>query len=62
MSKTETVSGSQPCAYYPGLTEGEIGQQSADQLSWFHINPVEFDRFRMKTDLFYPESEQEEQQ
>lgn len=61
MSKTETASGSQACAYYPKLTEGEISQQSADQLLGSHINPVEFDGFRMQAELGNPESKPEEQ-
>jgi hypothetical protein len=52
---------SQACAYYPKLTEGEISQQSADQLPRSHINSVEFDRFRMQAELWNPELEQEEQ-
>jgi hypothetical protein len=53
---------SQACAYYPKLTEGEIGQQSADQLLWFHINPVEFDKIRMQAELWNHELKPEELQ
>lgn len=61
MNKTETASGSQAFSSYPRLTEGEISQQSADQLSRFHINPVEFDGIKTQAELFYSELEQEEQ-
>lgn len=62
MNKTKYASGSQACAYYSKLTEGEISQQSSDQFPWFRINPVEFDGIRMQAELWNPESEQEEQQ
>ena len=52
----------QACAYYPKLTEGEISQQSADQLLWFYIKPVEFDGFRMQAEMWNPESELEEEE
>lgn len=40
----------------------KFGQQSADQLPWFQINPVEFDGIRMQAELWNPELEPEEQQ
>lgn len=42
---------------YPRLTENEISQQSADQLLRSRFNPVEFDGFRMRADLFSTEQE-----
>lgn len=61
LKESRAALGSQSCAYYPKLTEGEISQQSADQLLWFQINPVEFDGFRMQAELGNPESKPEEQ-
>lgn len=54
----KTAFDSQTYAYYPRLTEDKISQQSADQLPMSHINPVEFDGFRMKTKLWSPEQEE----
>jgi len=62
MNKTETASGSQAFSSYPRLTEDEISQQSADQLLWFHINPVEFDGIRIQAKLWNLEPKKEAQQ
>lgn len=43
---------SQAYAYYPELTEDKISHQSADQLPWFHINPVEFYGIRIQAELW----------
>jgi hypothetical protein len=60
LKEFKSVLDPQDCAYYPKITEDEISQQSADQLLWFHINPVEFDGFRIQSELWNPESEPEE--
>jgi hypothetical protein len=61
LNELKSALDSQICTYYPKITEGEISQQSADQLPRFHINPVEFDGIRMQAELWNPESKQEEQ-
>jgi hypothetical protein len=60
LNEAKTDLDSQACTYYPGLTEDEIGQQSADQLTRSHINPVEFDGIRMQAELWNLEPEKEE--
>ena len=50
----------QTCSYYPRLTETEISQQSADQLLRSRFNPIEFDGFRIDTEVHNPEMEQED--
>lgn len=62
LNELKSALDSQICTYYPKITEGEISQQSADQLPRFHINPVEFDGIRMQADLWNPKLEKEEQQ
>jgi hypothetical protein len=47
LKEAKVALNSQAYAYYFRLTEDEISQQSADQLPWIHINPVEFDGVRM---------------
>lgn len=49
--EVKSVFCSQVCIYCSILVEGEISQQSADQLLWFRINPVEFDGIRMQAGL-----------
>jgi hypothetical protein len=61
LKESKAALDSQACSYCSMLVEDEISQQSADQLPRFHINPVEFDGFRIKEDLWNPESEKEEQ-
>lgn len=51
---------SQVCAYCSSTTD-KISQQSADQLLWFHINPVEFDGIRIQAELWNLKPEKEEQ-
>lgn len=58
----KTAFDSQAYAYYPRLTEDKISQQSADQLPWSHINPVEFDGIRIQAELWNPKPEQEEEE
>lgn len=60
LNESKAAFDSQAYAYYPRLTEDKISQQSADQLSISHINPVEFDGFKMQTELCNLEPEQEE--
>ncbi len=60
LNKLKSTLDSQICTYYTKITEGKISQQSADQLTRFHINPVEFDGFKMQVEIFNLESEQGE--
>ena len=60
LKEAKTALDSQAYAYYPGLTEDDISQHSADQLPRSHINSVEFDGIRMQAELCNPEPEQED--
>lgn len=60
LKESKAAFDSQACTYYSS-TNDKISQQSADQLLWFHIKPVEFDGIRMQAEMWNPDSELEEE-